>query len=74
MTYRWIFGVSIIAILLSLMLGVSYFIKGAEDWKLWAQQSFLWIGILAGYAGHILKVLEKRISKLEQQLSKSESV
>ncbi len=74
MTYRWIFGVSIITIVMSIALAISYFSKGADDWKIWAQQSFLWIGLFAGYAGHILKVLEKRISKLEKQLSKSGSV
>ena len=46
----------------------------SESWVIWAQQSFLWTGLFAGGVGHVLKLHEKRILKLEKQISKSESV
>ena len=73
-TYRYVNVVSIIAIIFSFMLGISYFVKVSEQWVIWAQQSLLWIGILGGAVGNILTVLERRISELEKQVSKSGAV
>jgi len=74
MSYRFVFGVSIIAILISFILGIIYFTKISEQWVIWAQQSFLWTGILAAAVGHVLKLYEERISKIEKQISKGESI
>lgn len=74
MTHRFVFGVSAISILISLTPGAIYFFKISESWMIWAQQSFLWTGLLAGGMGHVLKLHEKRVSKLEKQIAKSVSV
>ncbi len=74
MSYRFVFGVSTIAIVISFVLGIIYFTKISEQWVIWAQQSLLWTGILGGGVGHVLKSYEKRISEIEKQISKGEAV
>jgi len=73
-TYRLVFGVSITALFMSMALGILIFIKRYETDLFWAQQSLLWTGLLGMCVGNVLKLQEKRISKLEKQASKNESV
>ncbi len=65
-TYRSVFVVSTIALLISLVLGILGWNRTNETVLTWAQQSLLWTGLLGMTVGNALKFQEKRISKLEK--------
>ena len=74
MSYRFVFGVSTIAIVMSFILAIIYFTRISEQWVIWAQQSLLLTGLLGSAVCCVLKSYEKRISKIEKQISKDEAV
>ncbi len=73
-TYRSVFVISTVALLMSLVLGVLVWDKPNETVFTWAQQSLLWTGLLGITVGNVLRSQEKRIVKLEKQASNSDSV